>query len=221
MKSTIVYEDGSVRCPKCGASVLGAATKRTGKAKLVGVVTVGVGVVAMPKRLKCSGCGENLKRGDGKPQPVPGAEKAPTPAPAVPAWLERVASRGPSQQEMLYARMDREEAAKAAGAVPPEPVKKRPKTIAEARAEFAAVREAGREQREQQKAERADRKQDKATTKAEKQAAKDAAKAQKQPTPPPPPPGMHWDEQAQRWARWNAETRKWEWAEPAPTEGAQ
>lgn len=63
MKSTVVHEDGSVRCPKCGANLAGAATKRTGKAKLLGVATVGVGMAAMPKRLKCSGCGENLKRG--------------------------------------------------------------------------------------------------------------------------------------------------------------
>jgi len=46
--------------------------KRTGKAKWVGVLTVGVGVAAMPKRLKCNGCGENLKRGG----PAPDSGKA-------------------------------------------------------------------------------------------------------------------------------------------------
>jgi hypothetical protein len=62
MKATVVDTDGSVRCPKCGA-VNSFTSKRTGKAKLFGVVTVGVGAVAMPKRLKCNGCGTNLKRG--------------------------------------------------------------------------------------------------------------------------------------------------------------
>ena len=34
--------------------------KRTGKGKFIGVVTVGVGAVAVPKRLRCNGCGRNL-----------------------------------------------------------------------------------------------------------------------------------------------------------------
>jgi ribosomal protein S27E len=63
MKSTVVDEDGTVRCPVCGA-VNSFMQKRTGKAKIIGVATVGVGAVAMPKRLKCNGCGTNLKRGD-------------------------------------------------------------------------------------------------------------------------------------------------------------
>lgn len=62
MKSTVVDSDGDVRCPVCGARN-SFTSKRTGKAKLIGVATVGVGVVAMPKRLKCNGCGTNLKRG--------------------------------------------------------------------------------------------------------------------------------------------------------------
>jgi ribosomal protein S27E len=62
MKSTIVGEDGSVRCPVCGA-VNSFTSKRTAKAKVIGVATVGVGVLAMPKRLKCNGCGTNLKHG--------------------------------------------------------------------------------------------------------------------------------------------------------------
>lgn len=60
MKSTQVDENGDVRCPKCGAKN-SFALKRTGKAKLVGVATVGVGALAMPKRAKCLGCGTNLK----------------------------------------------------------------------------------------------------------------------------------------------------------------
>ena len=67
MKSTYVDRDGIVRCPKCHADMASAVSKRTGVAKVGGFATLGVGVVLMPKRLKCSGCGENLKRGNGKP----------------------------------------------------------------------------------------------------------------------------------------------------------
>jgi phage FluMu protein Com len=70
MRSTKVGADGNVRCPKCGA-VNSFTSKRTGKAKLgaglLGVATFGVAGLAapvvMPKRLKCNGCGKNLKRG--------------------------------------------------------------------------------------------------------------------------------------------------------------
>lgn len=62
VKRTVVDSSGDVRCPTCGARN-SFTSKRTGKAKLIGVATVGVGVVAMPKRLKCNGCGTNLKRG--------------------------------------------------------------------------------------------------------------------------------------------------------------
>ena len=63
MKRTVVDRaSGDVVCPSCGARN-NFVSKRTGKAKLIGVATVGVGVVAMPKRLKCNGCGTNLKRG--------------------------------------------------------------------------------------------------------------------------------------------------------------
>ncbi|MGZ4560255.1 MAG: hypothetical protein ACXVXJ_04670 [Mycobacteriaceae bacterium] len=60
MKSVEVTEDGDVRCPHCGARNQFTA-KRTGKAKLVGGLTLGVGALAAPKRLKCHGCGYNLK----------------------------------------------------------------------------------------------------------------------------------------------------------------
>jgi hypothetical protein len=69
MKSTQIDANGDVRCPVCGARN-SFTSKRTGKAKVIGVVTVGVGVLAMPKRLKCNGCGENLKRG-GEPYGPP------------------------------------------------------------------------------------------------------------------------------------------------------
>ncbi len=58
MKSTEIDENGDVRCPKCGARNSFTA-KRTGKAKLM---TLGVAMLAAPKRLKCNGCGANLKR---------------------------------------------------------------------------------------------------------------------------------------------------------------
>lgn len=54
MKRTVVDENGDVRCPKCGAKN-SFMTKRTGKGKLT------AGLLA-PKRLKCNGCGANLKR---------------------------------------------------------------------------------------------------------------------------------------------------------------
>lgn len=63
MKSTIVTGDGQVKCPECGA-VNSFTTKRTAKGKLL------VGVAA-PKRLKCNGCGANLKRGE-PPRPSRG-----------------------------------------------------------------------------------------------------------------------------------------------------
>lgn len=62
MKSTKVDQEGNVVCPECGAKNQ-FAIKRTGKAKLIGVATVGVGALAMPKRAKCMGCGTNLKMG--------------------------------------------------------------------------------------------------------------------------------------------------------------
>lgn len=54
MKSTRVDADGTVRCPKCGASDF--TDKRTVKGKLMG------GLLA-PKRLQCRGCGTSLKKG--------------------------------------------------------------------------------------------------------------------------------------------------------------
>lgn len=73
MKTTQVDPDGTVRCPNCGATSF--SEKRTGKAKwgvaVTGVATLGigalVGVAAAPKRLKCNGCGTNLRRGGGTP----------------------------------------------------------------------------------------------------------------------------------------------------------
>ncbi len=60
MKSTQVTADGQVRCPVCGSTFF--TEKRTGKAKWLTVPTIGIGVLLAPKRLKCGGCGINLKR---------------------------------------------------------------------------------------------------------------------------------------------------------------
>lgn len=61
MKRTKVDENGDVRCPKCGARN-SFTVKRTAKAKWTAGVTMGVSALAAPKRLKCNGCGANLKR---------------------------------------------------------------------------------------------------------------------------------------------------------------
>jgi hypothetical protein len=61
MKSTYVDEDGDVRCPVCGARN-SFTTKRTGKAKLLGAAPVGIGALAVPKRVQCNGCGTYLRR---------------------------------------------------------------------------------------------------------------------------------------------------------------
>lgn len=61
MKKSTVDKAGNVVCPKCGAKNQ-FTVKRTTKAKWIGVATVGAGVIAMPKRLSCNGCGTNLKR---------------------------------------------------------------------------------------------------------------------------------------------------------------
>ena len=60
MKRVEVTEDGEVRCPKCGA-VNSYGHMRSRKAKLLLVPTLGLGVVAAPKRLRCNGCGASLK----------------------------------------------------------------------------------------------------------------------------------------------------------------
>ncbi|MBI2692614.1 MAG: SHOCT domain-containing protein [Solirubrobacterales bacterium] len=68
MKRTYVDADGNVTCPKCGAKN-SFTSKRSGKAKVLGVATVGVGAVATVKRLQCQGCGTYLKTG-GSPPPA-------------------------------------------------------------------------------------------------------------------------------------------------------
>jgi hypothetical protein len=53
MKSTYVDGQGNVRCPACGA-VNSFTVERTGKkAKWAAGLTIGLGALAMPKRLKC------------------------------------------------------------------------------------------------------------------------------------------------------------------------
>lgn len=54
MRSTQVNEAGDVVCPKCSAKSF--SQKRSAKGKMT------MGFMA-PKRLKCNGCGQMLKRG--------------------------------------------------------------------------------------------------------------------------------------------------------------
>lgn len=55
-------DDGTLRCPKCGGTSFDA--KRSGKAKVIGGLTVGVGALLAPKsRVKCETCGTVFKRG--------------------------------------------------------------------------------------------------------------------------------------------------------------
>lgn len=54
--------EGDVRCPKCGGTQFKA--KRSGRGKVIGVATVGVGAVLAPKsRVKCVTCGTEYRRG--------------------------------------------------------------------------------------------------------------------------------------------------------------
>jgi hypothetical protein len=96
VKTTRVDSQGNVRCPVCGA-INSFTVKRTGKGKLV------LGVAA-PKRLKCNGCGTNLKRGGAnspppkpKSQPVmPWVSQSQGFLPAPPEWdlmVENMASK--------------------------------------------------------------------------------------------------------------------------------
>lgn len=68
MRSTIVGPDGSVRCPACGGTQF--SDKRTVKGKIA------AGVLA-PKRLKCRGCGANLKKAGGDREVAVPAQRSP------------------------------------------------------------------------------------------------------------------------------------------------
>jgi hypothetical protein len=59
MKSTIVGEDGSVRCPECGAADSFTA-QRTKKAKS----TFGLASLIAAPKLRCNGCGTYLTPGE-------------------------------------------------------------------------------------------------------------------------------------------------------------
>lgn len=55
-------EGGALHCPKCGGTQF--ESKRSGRGKALGVVTLGVGAVLMPKsRVRCVTCGKEFKRG--------------------------------------------------------------------------------------------------------------------------------------------------------------
>jgi len=69
MKQMRIDPDGTLHCPVCNSSQF--AFKRTGKAKLMAGVTVGVGALAAPKRAHCLGCGTDLKPANPKHTTAP------------------------------------------------------------------------------------------------------------------------------------------------------
>ncbi len=69
MKQMRIDPDGTLHCPVCNSSQF--AFKRTGKAKLMAGVTVGVGALAAPKRAHCLGCGTDLKPANPKHPTAP------------------------------------------------------------------------------------------------------------------------------------------------------
>jgi predicted ATP-dependent serine protease len=64
MNDVRIDEAGELRCWNCGSKNFHA--KRTGRAHVVGFVTVGVGALATKKKLKCQQCGEYNQVGDAK-----------------------------------------------------------------------------------------------------------------------------------------------------------
>jgi hypothetical protein len=55
-------EDGVLRCPKCNGAQFKA--RRTDLQRTVGIVTVGVGALLMPKKqVQCETCGAKFRRG--------------------------------------------------------------------------------------------------------------------------------------------------------------
>jgi hypothetical protein len=77
MKQMRVDPDGTLHCPVCNGSQF--AFKRTGKAKVMGGLAVGVGALAAPKRAHCLGCGADLKPYKPSPQEVRARTKAQPP----------------------------------------------------------------------------------------------------------------------------------------------
>ncbi len=65
MKDVRVDREGDFRCWKCGGKNFLA--KRTGRAHVLGYVTVGIGALATQKKLKCQGCGSYNQVGNAKP----------------------------------------------------------------------------------------------------------------------------------------------------------
>ncbi len=59
MREMRIDPDGTLHCPVCNGSQF--AFKRTGKAKVLGGLAVGVGALAASKRAHCMGCGTDLR----------------------------------------------------------------------------------------------------------------------------------------------------------------
>jgi hypothetical protein len=73
VKDVRIDEEGELRCWNCGGK--GLLAKRTGRAHIVGFVTVGVGALATKKKLKCQTCGEYNDTGSAKPFTGPEGRK--------------------------------------------------------------------------------------------------------------------------------------------------
>jgi hypothetical protein len=87
-----VDADGALRCWSCGGKNFLA--KRTGRAHIVGYLTVGVGALATKKKLKCQQCGQYNQTG--KARPMGGGGAPPTwPTHAVPTAPEASAPTPP------------------------------------------------------------------------------------------------------------------------------
>lgn len=73
MKDIRVDNDGEFRCWNCGNK--GLLAKRTGRAHIIGYLTVGIGALATKKKLKCQTCGEYNDTGTAKPYTGPASRK--------------------------------------------------------------------------------------------------------------------------------------------------
>lgn len=65
MENVRVDADGNLRCWNCGGKQF--LPKRTGRAHIIGYVTVGIGALATNKKLKCHQCGKYNKSGQARP----------------------------------------------------------------------------------------------------------------------------------------------------------
>lgn len=82
MKNIRVDADGNLRCWNCGSKNF--LNKRTGRAHIIGYLTVGIGALATTKKLKCQQCAEYNQTGNAQPYDGPEGRK----------WRRQEAKRG-------------------------------------------------------------------------------------------------------------------------------